>query len=235
MAFEYPSPPPQADPTQLANYHAAREQSQRQTEQRIHENSAQINDDRQKSSLGEGLAALAAHAIDDIISASPQRSQHACRAGCAWCCHQPVFLTTPESIAIVSHLLSSWPANRIELLRARLKEKILHRLALGGNRAVLKQGLACAFLNDDNSCAIHPARPLACRGYLSSSATACAERFVDPNAAPPPIDPHVHFSTCGVIHGLQIALHEADLNAGLRDLHRAVLELLPPALHHQSP
>ena len=235
MTFEHPSPPPHADSTQLANYHAAREQSQRQAEQRIRESSATINDDPQTSSLSEDLAALAAVAIDQAISTSPQRSAHACRAGCGWCCHQPVYLTTPESIAIVSHLLAAWPADRVELLRARLKDKIMRRLALGGNRAVLHHGLACAFLNDDNSCTIHAARPLACRGYLSTSATACAERFIDPNAPPPPIDPQAHFSTCGVIHGLQTALHEAGLSADLRELHRAVLELLPPAVHQSSP
>jgi hypothetical protein len=216
MPTDRPTSPPD-DPA----YEESRERAQRSAQQRLA--------DGGEMRLGEDLTAAAIAVLDEAIARSPHRASHACRAGCGWCCHQPVYITTPEAITAVAHLVATWPAERITGLRSLLKQRINQRIAMGGNRAVLAKGLDCAFLDDDNACAIHPARPLACRGHLSSSAEACATRFADPGAAPPPIDAHAHHAARGVIHGLDAALRTAGLASGLRELHRAILELLPPA------
>jgi Fe-S-cluster containining protein len=181
--------------------------------------------------LGEELAAAAIAVLDRALADSPQRDAYACRAGCGWCCHQPVYVTSAEAIALVSHLLATWPREHLAALRPLLKERINQRIAMGGDRGVLLKGLPCAFLDEENACSVHAGRPLACRGHLSTSASACAERFADPGATPPPIDPHAHHAARGTIHGLDRALRGAGLSAGLRELHRAVLDLLPPDGH----
>ena len=208
-----------ADDPHLALYERSRAEADRAATERLR------RDDGIR--LGEDLAAAATAVLERAIAHSPRRDAYACRAGCGWCCHQPVYITSAEAIALVAHLLASWPRERIAALRPLLKERINQRIALGGNRGVLLTGLPCAFLDEDNACGVHPGRPLACRGHLSTSASACAERFATPSAPPPPIDPHAHHAARGVIHGLDSALQAAGLSAGLRELHRAVLDLLP--------
>lgn len=214
------APSGSADDPHLALYERSRDEAARAATARLQRGDA--------ARLGEDLAAAATEVLERAISDSPRRDAYDCRAGCGWCCHQPVYVTSAEAIALVSHLLATWPRARIATLRPLLKERINQRIALGGNRGVLLKGLPCAFLDEENSCSVHPGRPLACRGHLSTSANACAERFADATAPPPPIDPHAHHAARGAIHGLDSALRAAGLSAGLRELHRAVLDLLPP-------
>lgn len=216
-----------SDPVQLALYERCRDEASQVADARL-----KRGDDAR---LGEDLADSATVVLERAIADSPHRDAYACRAGCGWCCHQPVYVTTAEAIALVAHLLATWSRERLAALRPVLKERINQRIALGGNRGVLLKGLPCAFLDDDNACGVHPGRPLACRGHLSTSASACAERFADPTAPPPPIDPHAHHAARGTIHGLDSALRTAGLSAGLRELHRAVLDLLPSEIPSAPP
>lgn len=212
-------PPGTTGDPHLALYERSRDDTQQAATARLRQG--------EDARLGEDLAAVAVTVLDRAVAESPRRAVHACRAGCGWCCHQPVYVTSAEAIALVSHLLMTWSRERLTALRRLLKERINERIALGGNRGALLKGLPCAFLDEENSCGVHPGRPLACRGHLSTSASACAERFADPGAPPPPIDPHAHHAARGAIHGLDQALRAAGLSAGLRELHRAVLDLLP--------
>ena len=109
-----------------------------------------------------------------------------CKAGCGACCRQMVPLTIFEA-----ELLAAWirtlPEARQQKLAQRFHEALL-KLSAGGiiDRIVTEDCLAetesarllaldyfyqrvpCPFLEDE-SCSIHPIRPLICREYLVTS------------------------------------------------------------------
>jgi Fe-S-cluster containining protein len=114
-----------------------------------------------------------------------------CRAGCGACCRQMVPLTAAEAHRI-AELLAALPEPRRSVVQARFEaarqrfaeaglleqlqnagaETSEQRQALG--LAYFRLGVACPFLEDE-SCSIHPDRPLACREYLvTSPAENCA-------------------------------------------------------------
>jgi len=176
--------------------------------------------------LANDLVAAGIARLEQTIAADPQPPPRACRRGCGWCCHQPVFLTAPEAVVVVAHLRATWTSERLNRLRALLAARAAERQTQIDDRSLLASGLPCVFLDEENSCTIHPARPLACRGITSSSAQACAERYVDPAAPPPPIDPHGHTATRAVLHGLSAALTGAGMAGGMGELNALLAQLL---------
>lgn len=114
-----------------------------------------------------------------------------CRAGCGACCRQLVPIGTPEAHRIAA-LVEAMPEPRRDEVRRRFAEAV-RRLDASGQLADLEArddwsqddrrrvgmayfelGGACPFLEDE-SCSIHPERPLACREYLvTSPAENCA-------------------------------------------------------------
>ncbi|HWB13094.1 MAG TPA: methyltransferase regulatory domain-containing protein [Pirellulales bacterium] len=107
-----------------------------------------------------------------------------CRAGCGACCRQLVPLSLAEAHHVAA-LIEELPEPRRDEIRRRFQEAE-RRLAAAGllerltgrvptNDAALPLaleyfglGIACPFLEDE-SCSIHPDRPLACREYLVTS------------------------------------------------------------------
>ncbi len=109
-----------------------------------------------------------------------------CRAGCGACCRQMVPVSLFEAEALTAWIQTLAPEQRDELARrfhlalsalrdAGVLKKIL------SNEWVLDQeqttqlaidyfhaGVACPFLENE-SCSIHPIRPLSCREYLVTS------------------------------------------------------------------
>jgi hypothetical protein len=176
--------------------------------------------------LAHDLVAAGIARLEQTIAADPKPPVRACRRGCGWCCHQPVFLTAPEAVVIVAHLRATWSEERLARLCSVLAARAAERRTQIDDRSLLATGLPCVFLDEENSCSIHTARPLTCRGITSSSAEACAERYIDPNAPPPPIDPHGHTATRAVLHGLSAALTGAGLAGGMGELSALLLQLL---------
>ena len=139
-------------------------------------------------------------AIDDsLISGIGSRLAESgrrisCRAGCGACCRQMVPISIFEAEALATWI-RALPESRQEELALRF-DSALKRLAASGliDRMVnqewlaetesarklaleyLYQRIACPFLEDE-SCSIHPIRPLICREYLVTSAP---EHCVDP-------------------------------------------------------
>ena len=115
-----------------------------------------------------------------------------CRAGCGACCRQLVPLAEAEARRI-RDLVEAMPEPRRSQVRSRFAEA-LRRFAEAGlletirqtdildeerHRQVgldyFRQHIACPFLEDE-SCSIHPDRPIACREYLVTSPPEhCAE------------------------------------------------------------
>jgi Fe-S-cluster containining protein len=116
-----------------------------------------------------------------------------CRAGCGACCRQLVPLAGAEAhelAVLVERLpaerreavLARFAASRARLEAAGLWPSVVDMAAITDPKAAaalglgyFAQGIACPFLEDE-SCSIHPDRPLACREYLvSSDPVRCAD------------------------------------------------------------
>jgi len=139
-------------------------------------------------------------AIDDsqIAGVASQLSQIgrtiSCRAGCGACCRQMVALSIFEAEAL-TNWIRSLPEARQQELERRFDEA-LRKFAASGfiDRLInedwlaetesarqmaveyLHQRIPCPFLQNE-SCSIHPIRPLVCREYLVTSP---AENCYDP-------------------------------------------------------
>lgn len=108
-----------------------------------------------------------------------------CRKGCGACCRQLVPVAPAEAHA-VARLVEALPEPRRSELRARFDDAsrrlreagLLEPLGRTGEmrredgaalgRDYFRLGIACPFLEEE-SCSIHPERPMACREYLVTS------------------------------------------------------------------
>ncbi len=149
--------------------------------------------------LMEGFTGVA------IAQAEDQGRHLSCRAGCGACCRQLVPIAPSEAHQL-AQMLATFPeprraviaqrfaAARAKLEQAGLWEQLADMGAIAGgpdatriSLAYFALGIACPFLEDE-SCSIHPERPLACREYLvSSDPVHCADpaqQHIDPIAVP---------------------------------------------------
>jgi Fe-S-cluster containining protein len=133
--------------------------------------------------LFQRLSSMVAEAAERRVTA--QGKAISCRAGCGACCRQAVPVTEGEArrlAALVddlpeprrSHVIARFDAAGEALRGAELGRALLARLATGEapNRSMVTGyfhlGIACPFLEDE-SCSIHPQRPMTCREYLVTS------------------------------------------------------------------
>jgi Fe-S-cluster containining protein len=129
-----------------------------------------------------------------VERAADEGRQVACRAGCGACCRQLVPLAGAEAQHLAALIEAMPPARRAAIearfaaARTQLEAAGLWpaladlavitdaREAAALGQAYFAAAVACPFLEDE-SCSIHPERPLSCREYLVSSAP---ERCADP-------------------------------------------------------
>lgn len=101
-----------------------------------------------------------------------------CKKGCGFCCYQAVFANSYEF-----HLLSDFmkkkftPAQR-ERVKEAASTKYTHTETLD-EQEVLNHKEACPLLVDE-SCSAYPARPMACRIYLSTKLESCLSFYHEP-------------------------------------------------------
>ncbi len=141
---------------------------------------------------------LTSMAVDDAVEIERQKGNTvSCRAGCGACCRQVVPISEAEAIYI-SELVESMPARRRKIIKKRF-QNALDKLKTAGvldqfkpenypkdkkagmQLAVdyFKQGIPCPFLENE-SCSIHPDRPVTCREYMViSPASECAKLNLD--------------------------------------------------------
>jgi Fe-S-cluster containining protein len=132
----------------------------------------------------------------NAVSQDVQKQGHqvSCKKGCGACCRQMVPLSRVEA-RYLWDLVQKLPEPRRSEVRARFAEA-LGRLAESGllekmrhcdqwsdedyraiGREYFQQGIPCPFLEEE-SCSIHPDRPVSCREYLvTSPAESCAQPF----------------------------------------------------------
>lgn len=134
--------------------------------------------------LGEAIVGAASRQL-------PSGKPVSCGPGCGACCRQLVPVSHAEAAFLREEVIPGLPPEqrarvtaRVTAAAARLRQDGLlddlrrlpaetdpeRRQALG--LRYFRAGLACPFL-DDESCGIHPQRPLACREYLVVSPARC--------------------------------------------------------------
>jgi Fe-S-cluster containining protein len=130
--------------------------------------------------------------VDAGVKAAEAQGEHvSCRKGCGACCRQLVPISEIEARQLRdlvaelpeprrSQVLDRFQAARTRLAQAGLLERLEHpeRFADEQLRSLgleyFRLAIACPFLEEE-SCSIHPDRPLACREYLvTSPAEQCA-------------------------------------------------------------
>jgi Fe-S-cluster containining protein len=128
---------------------------------------------------------------DSLLSAVTEQLAEAnlsisCKAGCGACCRQMVPLSIFEAEALAAWMATLDPETR-QLLAQRFHQALLKFASAGlidrlatedwltdddsARQLTLdyfNQGVPCPFLQDE-SCSIHPIRPLICREYLVTS------------------------------------------------------------------
>ena len=135
--------------------------------------------------------------VNAVVEAAEAGHTVSCRKGCGACCRQLVPVSRTEGERLLQ-LVDALPAQRRETLLARFAtaEAAIEGAGLkdrGGrtdhelSAAYFALRLPCPFLEDE-SCSIHPERPLVCREYLvTSPAELCsgsAQEGVTPVAVP---------------------------------------------------
>lgn len=134
-------------------------------------------------------------AISGRANRREERAGHpiSCRAGCGACCRQLVPLSPPEAFYLVDMLNAIEPGrrqvylDRFAAVKTRLdSEGMIDELfnptitedpVLEIGRRYFGLRMACPFLEEE-SCSIHPHRPVACREYnVTSPAAWCAEPY----------------------------------------------------------
>jgi Fe-S-cluster containining protein len=138
------------------------------------------------------LQALTNAVVDvGVKQAEAQGKKISCQKGCGACCRQLVPISEVEARAI-AELVANLPEPRRTEVRQRFADAQRRLQDSGLLKTLLErdqwtdqgrslglryflQGIPCPFLEDE-SCSIHPDRPLACREYLVTSPAAhCAQ------------------------------------------------------------
>ncbi len=131
-----------------------------------------------------------------IDRAQAEGRKISCQAGCGACCRQLVPISEIEARQL-DDLIAALPEPRQEVIRRRFEqahltlqqanwleplqdpERFSDQTLSELGPAYLQLGIPCPFL-DEESCSIHPDRPLACREYLVTSPAAnCARPTPD--------------------------------------------------------
>ncbi len=139
--------------------------------------------------LAQSLANHVVHLT--VLEVEEQGKKITCKKGCGACCRQLVPISEVEARRI-RDLVNEMPEPRRSQVRARfaearrrleeagLLEKLLHVEKCTDDEAFplavkyFKLGIPCPFLEEE-SCSIHPDRPIICREYLvTSPAENCA-------------------------------------------------------------
>ena len=135
--------------------------------------------------------------VNAVVAAAERGSTISCRKGCGACCRQLVPISRSEGERLLDVIDAMPPERRTEIERRFAAAETILEPA-GFSRPTGKTdrelsttyfalGVPCPFLEDE-SCSIHPERPLVCREYLvTSPADLCAgpvQEGVTPVAVP---------------------------------------------------
>ncbi len=121
--------------------------------------------------------------IDDLVNsfsefAERQNQKPACKKGCHWCCHQPVFALEYELDYLRDFISRNFDAETQKRIVFRAAEK-RNKLETLSGESLLNSKFPCPLL-DNGICTAYSARPVACRIYLSSNLESCLNFYENP-------------------------------------------------------
>ena len=122
-------------------------------------------------------------AMDGLIDslsefAEKQGTPVHCKKGCEWCCHQPVFALSFEMDFLNHFLRENFDEQQQLEIRKRAEQK-RQKLGFLSEKEILNSKFPCPLL-EDGACSAYPARPMACRIYLSSDVNTCLKFYHEP-------------------------------------------------------
>lgn len=121
--------------------------------------------------------------VDELVDsftgfAERQNKKPACKKGCHWCCHQPVFALDFELDYLRDFISGNFDLLTQKQIAARADEKKRKLENLSGD-SLLNSKLPCPLL-ENGSCMAYSARPVACRIYLSANLNSCRKFYQNP-------------------------------------------------------
>ncbi len=123
--------------------------------------------------------------IDELIGMLEQHAKREnvgidCKKGCEFCCHQAVYANSYELHLLNDFMLKKFSSSqKSEVLnRAIKKTNSTQKL---DDKSILNYKEACPLLVD-GACSAYPARPMACRIYLSMKLDSCLAFYKKPEA-----------------------------------------------------
>lgn len=134
----------------------------RSTEAHLRHAAGLLGDRRAPSPAGQAAAHIATLFENSITPA--QTALLACRAGCAFCCHQPVSVTAPEAFLLAAQIAPDRAAAMADAARA-----VADRRADAPKVA----WFSCPLLDEGGACTAYAARPIACRAHVSVNVEDC--------------------------------------------------------------
>lgn len=137
-----------------------------------------------------------------------------CKGGCSHCCSQSVWVSEAEVIYLAEMLRLNYPGEKLTPIRDYVVEhdKHLHGLSIGER---FSRDVECPFLHQ-SQCMVYPARPSACRGLFSVSASVC-DRTKNPSQQMPVVTQPGEIAT-GVRAAVVAAFFEKGLHSHNLDL-----------------
>ncbi|BDG05508.1 YkgJ family cysteine cluster protein [Anaeromyxobacter oryzae] len=133
---------------------------------------------RGEVALAELMAAVERRVAIELRARSADEPEPACRPGCATCCTVNVATLAVEGAAIAAFLRRRLGADEARRRGTTLLE--FHaRVRWLDDADRIRARLACPFLDERGACAIHPVRPLACRGVSSLDAADCRRALAE--------------------------------------------------------
>jgi len=100
----------------------------------------------------------------------------ACAAGCPHCCVLNVAVLLPEGLAIADMLQAQLAPAALDRLRQRLAIHSSWVRWMDDEERTARTAY-CPLLDSAGRCAVHPVRPLACRGVAALDSSSCREAF----------------------------------------------------------
>ena len=122
------------------------------------------------------LSQLVYESIDSLIESFTGRAKGEnqpvhCKKGCFWCCAQSVFTVPWEVIYLGNYIGEHFTEEKLDMVLTLLRQKNdrTERMNLSEK---LRYRHFCPLL-EEKACWVYPARPMACRIYLSMDVTSC--------------------------------------------------------------
>jgi Fe-S-cluster containining protein len=103
-----------------------------------------------------------------------------CKMGCFYCCHQTVLATPYELFYLAEFVKTKFKGEILELIKSRAESK-MNKTSNIAMEKLLKHKEPCPLLHPSGGfCRVYPARPMACRIYLSSNLKSCIDDLENP-------------------------------------------------------